>query len=460
MKKIFKTQLSAAVIVLIPACIGINYLGKLFASFLKLPLWLDSIGTCIGAALGGPIIGAICGAANNLIYGFTTGDNITLVYALTSLFIGLVVGIMARIGFMKTFPKALLTACAGGLAAVVVSTPLNILFWGGTTGNVWGDAVFAATQAAKLPLTLGSLLDEIVVDVPDKLITLIIVFLILKGLPKKLTTLYDTEETIESLDLFMKTISLYTNNGSWLTQLHPFTKLWYLAAAICIPLLTGSLWGFAAMIVISFALLKSGRLIKKALPLIAFSFTIILTIFLIHGLVNQQNKNVLFAIGFLRFYKEGLLYAAHIGLNILNMLLSFAIVVLSTRPSELVDELERKGISPRFGYIINSVFQIIPQMMGTMHTITDAQRSRGMETEGNLLVRIKAFLPLISPVVMSALTATRERAIALEVRGFGAKGTKTWLHPHQKTKTDRIFSWLCIAGLILTLAGRIYLWLF
>ena len=72
---------------------------------------------------------------------------------------------MARIGFMKTFPKALLTACAGGLAAVVVSTPLNILFWGGTTGNVWGDAVFAATQAAKLPLTLGSLLDEIVVDV-------------------------------------------------------------------------------------------------------------------------------------------------------------------------------------------------------------------------------------------------------------------------------------------------------
>ena len=221
MKKIFKTQLNAAVIVLIPACIGINYLGKLFASFLKLPLWLDStgmldengdlpniqqpflvdaIGTCIGAALGGPIIGAICGAANNLIYGFTTGDNITLIYALTSLFIGLVVGIMARIGFMKTFPKALLTACAGGLAAVVVSTPLNILFWGGTTGNVWGDAVFAATQAAKLPLALGSLLDEIVVDVPDKLITLIIVFLILKGLPKKLTTLYDTEETIESLD--------------------------------------------------------------------------------------------------------------------------------------------------------------------------------------------------------------------------------------------------------------------
>ena len=98
MKNLFKTKFDAAVIVLIPACIGINYLGKLFASVLKLPLWLDSIGTCIGGCLGGPIIGAICGAANNLIYGFSAGDNITLIYALTSLGIGAAAGIMARLG--------------------------------------------------------------------------------------------------------------------------------------------------------------------------------------------------------------------------------------------------------------------------------------------------------------------------------------------------------------------------
>ena len=80
----------------------------------------------------------------------------------------------------------------------------------------------------------------------------------------------------------------------------------------------------------------------------------------------------------------------------------------------------KRGFSPRFGYIVTSVFQIIPQMMGTMNTIMDAQRSRGLETEGNLRTRGKAFLPLISPVVMSSLINTRERAIALEVRGFGA----------------------------------------
>jgi energy-coupling factor transport system substrate-specific component len=200
MKQLFKTKWNAACFVLIPACIGINYLGKLFASVLKLPLWLDSIGTCIGGILGGPIIGGICGAANNLIFGFTTGDSITLVYALTSLGIGAAAGIMARLGHMKTLSGALLTACVAGLTAVVISTPLNLIFWGGTTGNIWGDAVFAWSQASGLPVILGSFLDEVVVDIPDKFITLLIVFTVVKGLPRKLTSLYELDDEVVSLD--------------------------------------------------------------------------------------------------------------------------------------------------------------------------------------------------------------------------------------------------------------------
>ena len=114
--------------------------------------------------------------------------------------IGLAAGIMARLGFMKSFPKALITACVAGFVAVLISTPLNVIFWGGTTGNVWGDMVFAATQAAGLSTLLGSFLDEIVVDVPDKIITLIVVYFVLKGLPRKLTALYDANAKIEHLE--------------------------------------------------------------------------------------------------------------------------------------------------------------------------------------------------------------------------------------------------------------------
>ena len=258
----------------------------------------------------------------------------------------------------------------------------------------------------------------------------------------------------------MKSISLYQNNGSWLCQLHPFSKLFYLLAAILVPLILGKLTAFLLCIFISLLLLRSGRLVKRTLPLIAFSFTIILTVVIIQGVFNQKNSSVLFSLGPVHFYREGLLYAARIGLNILNMLLAFAVLVLTTKPSELVEELEKKGFSPRFGYIINSVFQIIPEMVGTMHAISDAQRSRGMETEGKLSVRIRAFLPLISPVVMSALTSTRERAVALEVRGFGAGCRKTYLYTHPYSRQDKLLKALSLSALLLSILGRIgFIWL-
>ena len=253
----------------------------------------------------------------------------------------------------------------------------------------------------------------------------------------------------------MKSISLYVDNGSWLCKVHPFTKLAYIATAISVPLLVGKLSFFAIFIALSLAVLASGRLLKRVVPLIAFSFTILITIFLIHGLFNQSNRNILFSIGPLHFYREGLLYALHIGCNVLNMLLSFAILVLSAKPSELVEELEKRSFSRRMGYIITSVFQIVPQMTGTMNTITDAQRSRGLETEGSLLTRAKAFLPLISPVVMSSLINTRERAVALEVRGFAAKQKKTYLADRTPHRGDTPITVVLLAMIAAALLWRI-----
>ena len=219
----------------------------------------------------------------------------------------------------------------------------------------------------------------------------------------------------------MKNISLYVEQDTYLTRLHPFAKLTYILAAVSVPLIAGSLWMFMVSIGVSLCLLAGGKIAARVFPLIAFSFTIIATVFLIHGLFNRANQNVLFALGPLQFYREGIRYAAGIGLNILNMLLAFSVFVLSTKPAELVDDLEQIGFPPRFGYMISSVFQIIPQM------------------EGNLFVRAKAFIPLIVPVVSSSLINTRERAIALEVRGFDSKEKKTFLTDGKMGRGDRLF---------------------
>ena len=255
----------------------------------------------------------------------------------------------------------------------------------------------------------------------------------------------------------MKSISLYVDKDTYLTRMHPFTKLCYIFTAIVASLVAGKLWAFAAFIGISLVMLISGKIIRKVFPLIAFSFTILITIFLIHGLFNHENATLLFAAGPLKFYQEGMLYALRISLNVLNMLLAFAVFVLTTRPVGLVEDLERIGFSPKIGYVVSSVFQIVPQMSGTMNTIMDAQRSRGLETEGSLLTRANSFLPLISPVVMSSLINTRERAIALEIRGFEAGQKKTYLREDKMKNSDRIWCVILLLLIITAIAIRILL---
>ena len=71
----------------------------------------------------------------------------------------------------------------------------------------------------------------------------------------------------------MKSISLYVDKDTYLTRMHPFTKLCYIFTAIVASLVAGKLWAFAAFIGISLVMLISGKIIRKVFPLIAFSFT-------------------------------------------------------------------------------------------------------------------------------------------------------------------------------------------
>lgn len=192
-------QFTTLTMVLIPAAVGINYVGKLIASALKLPLWLDSIGTVLAGMLAGPWIGAISGAANNIIFG-VTADIISFWYLITSIAIGLLTGYFAFSGWISSVGRAIgLGLIVGGVAAIV-STPINVLLWEGQTGNVWGDALFATLVGNGWGVWPASFINSFVVDVPDKLATVIVSFLIVKALPERLVGLFGgSGDRIETL---------------------------------------------------------------------------------------------------------------------------------------------------------------------------------------------------------------------------------------------------------------------
>jgi energy-coupling factor transport system permease protein len=257
----------------------------------------------------------------------------------------------------------------------------------------------------------------------------------------------------------VKSISLYEEKGTKLNQLAPESKIMYILAAILVPALLGSRGASIGFIIMSVILLLFGKVLKKSLPLFGVSGFVLLTVLIIQGMFRAGNTIPVFKLGPIIFYKEGLNFAFGIIVNVLNILVSFCVLILTTKPSDMIENFIRKGFSPRFGYVFISVFQIIPQMTETMSTITDAQRSRGMETEGNLLIRIKAFIPLISPVIMSSLINTKERALALEVRGFNSKNKKTFLNDERKTGADIYIQIILLIGILAALGWRIINWL-
>jgi len=253
----------------------------------------------------------------------------------------------------------------------------------------------------------------------------------------------------------LKALSLYQDNGTFVHGVDPIAKLLYILAAILIPaVLSGFAAGFV-MLALSLMLLIVGRVLKRVVPLIGFSVLVLVSVVIIQGLFYAGNRQVFAVIGGVHFYREGLLFSAAICLRVLNILCAFALLVLTTRPSDLIEALVRKGLSPHLGYVLSSVLQLIPQMTATMETITDAQRSRGMETEGSLLTRVKAFLPLIGPVVMNSLVSTRERSLALEVRGFSAHTPKTFLNEAQDSTGNRIIRIVLVVAMVAAVVWRI-----
>lgn len=251
----------------------------------------------------------------------------------------------------------------------------------------------------------------------------------------------------------VKSISLYAERDTVIHDIDPITKIYYILFAVLIPIILPTFTITVICVAVSITLLSIARVLRNTLPVFGFVFLVLITVVIIQGLFKPENETALFHIGPFTMYKEGLLYAFMITLRVINIVGAFMILVLTTKPSDLVESLVRKGLSPRIGYVIISVFQIIPEMMSSMDTIMDAQRARGMETEGNLAVRVKAFLPLLGPVVLGSLINTKERAMALEVRGFNSEAPKTFLYEEKKYVHSKVIQFVM---LLLTLGAIVW----
>jgi energy-coupling factor transport system permease protein len=254
-------------------------------------------------------------------------------------------------------------------------------------------------------------------------------------------------------------LSFFIDRPSPLHRLNPLTKLTLAFTLIILAFFGPGYWlasGLFLLVLVPLSLW--GRVqneflrttVRLLLPLFSFLFAM-------QSLFYPGGRTILFSLWFLSVKAEGVSFAYLTATRILVMVTSFLLLLLTTHPSTLMSDLARRGVPGALAYIITSTLQILPQMQAKANTIIDAQRSRGLDTEGSLMKRVGALLPLVGPLVFGSLVDVEERAIAIEARAFNSPRPKTSLIEIPDSNAERIARRVFVALMIMSIGSRLWL---
>jgi energy-coupling factor transport system permease protein len=146
-------------------------------------------------------------------------------------------------------------------------------------------------------------------------------------------------------------------------------------------------------------------------------------------------------------------YAVAMFLRFLVLVESFSVFFLTTSPDTLSLALEQSHVPTDITFAFTTAVRFVPVLAEEAQTIMDAQKARGLELEkGNFMKRVRNYIPILIPLIVSAIRRSLELAEAMESRAWGAAKKRTNLYVLKMGRGDIV---LIIISIIL-LATAIY----
>lgn len=240
----------------------------------------------------------------------------------------------------------------------------------------------------------------------------------------------------------------------FLHRLHPLTKLvgavLVIMVAYVVPWLLAPLFLFSLLLVLAWGGGVAGRFLRATLRVL---LPLTVSLFVIQGVLFPPPGSSSLVFGPLVLPREGLLFAFVVSSRLLTFTGAFLLIMQTTHPADLVFALTERGLPQSIGYILLVSLQIVPDMRARATAIVEAQRSRGLETQGGMR-RLRALVPLIGPLVVGALLDVEERAMALELRAYTVVGPKTSLRELVDTPGQRVARWVMLLLVLVGVIGR------
>ena len=163
-------------------CIVVNIVFGMFVGMLNLPLlFLDTVGTVLGAVVLGPFLGALIGGCTNLVLGIISGPT-NIPFALVNIVLGLIVGFVAKKkGF--GYKEAIITGIVLSIVCPLVGTPISILLFGGLSGSGADLLVGFLVQSGQKIFT-SAFFPRILSNIVDKPLSCVMIVYFLSKMPK------------------------------------------------------------------------------------------------------------------------------------------------------------------------------------------------------------------------------------------------------------------------------------
>lgn len=199
------------------------------------------------------------------------------------------------------------------------------------------------------------------------------------------------------------------------------------------------------------------RGLKPIMVIMAFSM-----IFNIFG----TSGRVLIKVWKLKITYEGLLQAAYTGIRLVFLIMGSSIMTLTTTPNALTDGLEKsmRILKPvkfpvhEIAMMMSIALRFIPILADEADKIMKAQQARGVDFEtGGLLKRVKAMVPILVPLFVSAIRRAYDLANAMDARCYKGGDGRTKMKPLKYKKIDAVGYLVLLFYLAAMIAAKI-LW--
>jgi energy-coupling factor transporter transmembrane protein EcfT len=192
---------------------------------------------------------------------------------------------------------------------------------------------------------------------------------------------------------------------------------------------------------------------KLMKPIVFLSFFIFIV-----QILSIRRGDILAKIWIINVHEEGVQQGLRLCFSIIDVAGILLWYFRVTPNKETARAFQDSGMSNKTSYVFISTFKIVSELSAKSKVIMNAQRARGVETEGNLMVRMKAFFPTIVPLVLSSLMNAEERALTLDCKGFETDCNKTHLFYLEKTKYEIVGYIVPILFTTILIIIKVLLW--